>query len=119
MLLPAQAITAASVGELAELAEAIEAELTRRALDNEHQGDGAEVIEVRAAPTGCYRLEKVKCGKPNCRCADGKLHGPYWYLYQRRGGKLTSKYVGKRLPETTGQQQSDASHDGGTVELLT
>ena len=101
MLLSAQAISAASVGELAELAEAIEAELTRRALAERADQDDTEVVEVRAAPAGCYRLEKVKCGKPNCRCARGTLHGPYWYLYQRRNGKLTSKYVGKRLVENS------------------
>ena len=99
MLVASEAISGASDDELAEAAEAIEAELTRRALvaraDDERQG---EVIELRSTPGGCYRLEKVRCGKPNCRCAAGQLHGPYWYLYQRRGGKLASKYVGKRLP---------------------
>lgn len=99
MLLPAQSISEASEAELVELAEAIEAELTRRALGDQDQGDDAEVIEVRPASAGCYRLEKVRCGKPNCRCAQGKLHGPYWYLYQRRNGKLTSKYIGKRLAQ--------------------
>jgi hypothetical protein len=38
----------------------------------------------------------VKCGKNRCRkCAKGPAHGPYWYLYFRRNGKLTSKYIGK------------------------
>jgi len=31
---------------------------------------------------GIVRLEKVKCGKPNCRCARGKKHKAY-YLYYR------------------------------------
>ena len=48
---------------------------------------------------GTYRLELVSCGKPNCtRCAEGPAHGPYWYRYYRRGGKVVSKYVGKTLP---------------------
>ncbi len=48
---------------------------------------------------GTYRLELVSCGKPNCtRCAEGPAHGPYWYRYYRRGGKVVSKYVGKALP---------------------
>lgn len=25
----------------------------------------------------------VRCGKPNCRCARGDLHGPYWYRFWR------------------------------------
>jgi len=24
--------------------------------------------------------ERVRCGKPGCRCARGSKHGPYWYL---------------------------------------
>jgi hypothetical protein len=41
----------------------------------------------------------VSCGKERCtRCAEGPAHGPYWYRYYRRGGKVVSKYVGKALP---------------------
>jgi hypothetical protein len=43
-----------------------------------------------------YRLEEVSCGKPGCtRCP----HGPYWYAYWREGGKVRSRYIGRRLPE--------------------
>jgi hypothetical protein len=24
--------------------------------------------------------ERVRCGKPSCRCTRGVKHGPYWYL---------------------------------------
>lgn len=44
-----------------------------------------------------YQLEMVKCGKPNCKCSRGQLHGPYWYAYQRQGDKLKSQYIGKVL----------------------
>jgi len=43
---------------------------------------GAEVLEVEPARGGgSYVLQKVKCGKPSCRCAGsgGELHWPYWY----------------------------------------
>jgi hypothetical protein len=46
-----------------------------------------------------YRLESIRCGKEKCKCAEGKLHGPYWYSYARVGDKVTSQYVGKRLPK--------------------
>jgi hypothetical protein len=46
-----------------------------------------------------YRLEGVRCGKENCKCASGKLHGPYWYSYTRDKDKVTSQYIGKRLPK--------------------
>ena len=62
---------------------------------------GAEVLEVEPARGGgSYVLQKVRCGKPTCRCAraGGELHGPYWYLFTKRDGKTKSKYVGKNKP---------------------
>jgi hypothetical protein len=45
-----------------------------------------------------YRQESVRCGKENCKCARGKLHGPYWYSYTRVKDKVSSQYIGKSLP---------------------
>lgn len=45
-----------------------------------------------------YRSEMVRCGKKSCQCADGKLHGPYWYAYWTEGGRTRSQYIGKKLP---------------------
>lgn len=46
-----------------------------------------------------YQLRFVRCGKSTCRvCAIGFGHGPYWYAYMHRGGKVRSRYVGKNLP---------------------
>jgi hypothetical protein len=57
-----------------------------------------QVIEERSDGDRTYRLEGVRCGKDKCKCAAGKLHGPYWYSYTRVGGKLKSQYIGKALP---------------------
>ena len=57
-----------------------------------------QVPEERNAVNKTYRLEGVRCGKKNCRCAEGRLHGPYWYAYWTEGGKTRSQYVGKKLP---------------------
>jgi len=46
-----------------------------------------------------YREERIRCGKENCKCARGKLHGPYWYSYTRDKDKVTSEYIGKNLPK--------------------
>jgi hypothetical protein len=35
----------------------------------------------------------VRCGKSNCRCAQGRLHGPYFYRFWREGGRLRKTYV--------------------------
>lgn len=43
-----------------------------------------------------YRWERVKCGKPNCKCARGELHGPYLYAYWFEGGRTRSQYIGAK-----------------------
>jgi len=34
-----------------------------------------------------------KCGNKNCRCARGKLHGPFHYLSRKIGGKTKLTFV--------------------------
>jgi len=41
-------------------------------------------------------LRKVICGNPNCKCQEGKLHGPYAYLSEKRKGKTYLTYIRKR-----------------------
>jgi hypothetical protein len=53
-----------------------------------------------------YRLESVRCGKENCKCTKGKLHGPYWYSYARDKDKVTSQYIGKKLPKVVEKKMS-------------
>ena len=59
---------------------------------------GRELVKVSRQGVRCYRLEKIKCGKKNCRCTRGELHGPYWYAYYRKNGRMRCEYVGKTLP---------------------
>ncbi len=35
----------------------------------------------------------ARCGKPNCRCNRGKLHGPYYHRYQWYKGRMIKNYV--------------------------
>ncbi len=41
-------------------------------------------------------LRKVICGNPNCRCQEGKPHGPYPYLSEKIKGKTRLTYIRKR-----------------------
>lgn len=59
---------------------------------------GRVTRQGRPAGNKSYCLERVRCGKENCKCARGELHGPYWYAYWAEGGKSKSQYVGKKLP---------------------
>ena len=60
-----------------------------------------QTVAVRQQEPGVtLKQEKVRCGKKNCRCATGELHGPYWYKYWNEGGRTRSQYIGKHLPAT-------------------
>jgi len=43
----------------------------------------------------------VRCGKANCRCNDGKLHGPYHYRVWREGPRVFKQYVKSSDLEST------------------
>lgn len=43
-----------------------------------------------------YYQQGRKCGNPDCKCARGELHGPYWYKRNISSG--TVFYIGKNLP---------------------
>ncbi len=42
---------------------------------------------------GTVLTEYKKCGRGNCRCARGELHGPYYYRFFREEGRLHRAYV--------------------------
>jgi hypothetical protein len=42
---------------------------------------------------GMY-LQRVRCGKQNCKCASGELHSAF-YFFTRQHGKLTKFYIRK------------------------
>jgi hypothetical protein len=71
----------------AEEAERVQKSLSRKRAVAEQTFDGRT-----------YRLESIRCGKEMCKCARGKLHGPYWYSYTRVKDKVKSQYIGKKLP---------------------
>ena len=49
---------------------------------------------AKALPkTGAVCLQWVRCGRASCRCSRGELHGPYYYLFWREGGRLRKRYV--------------------------
>jgi len=90
----------AQTPELEELGNRIESELAHRVLAQRERTEGRQVVEERPASAGTLRLEMVKCGKERCRkCAQGPAHGPYWYLYFRKNGRLASRYIGKLIPD--------------------
>ncbi len=51
---------------------------------------------IPAKLCGSVQPQYVRCGKPKCHCAQGALHGPYWYFFSRPDGYTQRKeYVHK------------------------
>lgn len=44
---------------------------------------------------GYLEAQMVRCGKANCKCSKGELHGPYYIRRWERRGRKCSKYVKK------------------------
>jgi hypothetical protein len=42
---------------------------------------------------GAVCRQMIRCGKPNCKCTRGQLHGAYYYHFVRVGGRLTKRYL--------------------------
>lgn len=42
---------------------------------------------------GTVHTQFVRCGKSNCKCARGELHGAYYYHFVRVGGRLRKRYL--------------------------
>src|SRR5687767_1227707 len=44
---------------------------------------------------GAICKQMIRCGRSNCKCAKGELHGPYYYRFFYSGGRQRKKYVKK------------------------
>lgn len=53
---------------------------------------------------GAVCAQFFRCGKANCKCAKGSLHGPYFAHFARRGGKLVKRYVRLNEAESVAAQ---------------
>jgi len=42
---------------------------------------------------GTVHTQFIRCGKLNCKCSRGQLHGAYFYHFIRVNGKLRKRYL--------------------------
>ena len=65
---------------------------------------------------GAICEQYVKCGRSNCRCNSGELHGPYHYhFYRDELGKLRKRYV--RRDEVKGKRAELAIRKASNARL--
>ncbi len=72
-------------------------EIRKKIVDLQKVKWSIEKSLLRPLPMVPYALIESygECGKKVCRCHQGQLHGPYWYLSQHRSGKTRNIYVPK------------------------
>lgn len=56
--------------------------------------DGESIEAIEESTEGTVVIKKVTCGKDNCKCQRGHLHGPYKYIVRRQDASLNWEYKG-------------------------
>ena len=56
-------------------------------------GNSANTLPKIVPVRGSLHLEWKRCGRPNCRCQTGRLHGPYYARHWREDGRQRKAYV--------------------------
>jgi hypothetical protein len=57
-------------------------------------GENESIEDIEESNGGTVVIKKVSCGKANCKCQSGELHGPYKYVVRRQGDSLKWDYKG-------------------------
>ncbi len=96
-----QAVRLLSLEQIRKLDQWLHALISRleEAKRAEQDSSRRQTVTEKTLDKQTYRLESVRCGKEKCKCAQGKLHGPYWYSYTRVKDRVISQYIGKNLPK--------------------
>jgi hypothetical protein len=71
--------------------------LSMRALLARRRRLAARLGDVEQVLEGSLVEQTRRCGKPGCRCVEGRPHGPYAYFTPKAAGRGQSKYVPSSL----------------------
>lgn len=55
-----------------------------------------KLLKTKSILKGSLIKRYAVCGDPNCRCATGKPHGPYYYLSKKVRGKTKLIYLSNK-----------------------
>lgn len=66
--------------------------LRRKSESDEAMKNKTEKLLPKMLPGSVCR-QMIRCGKPNCKCMRGQLHGAYYYHFVRVGGRLMKRYL--------------------------
>jgi len=61
------------------------------------QSNSLPKMSTEIANGGIFE-QSIRCGKPNCRCANGDMHrGYYYFIFRTVQGRLRKRYVPKSM----------------------
>ena len=70
--------------------------LSTLALRNRREGLAQRLPHLEETLRGSLIQRFMSCGNPDCKCARGERHGPFWYLSVTLGpGRTTGGVAGK------------------------
>src|SRR2546428_4317978 len=70
--------------------------LSTLALRNRREGLAQRLPHLEETLRGSLIQRFMSCGHPDCKCARGERHGPFWYLSVTLGpGRTTGGVAGK------------------------
>jgi uncharacterized protein DUF6788 len=69
------------------------ARMSARQLRARRRALAARLGDVQQLLAGSLTEQSRRCGRPECRCADGEPHGPYAYFTPRPAGRGRARYV--------------------------
>jgi hypothetical protein len=76
------------------------------------------VEDPQATLRGTLQRQGRRCGRAECRCARGELHGPYLYLAIHGDGGARSIYVPGAMAGTVGALvEATARHEAVLAEI--
>jgi len=80
----------------------------------------AGLTDPQAVLRGTLLSQGRRCGKENCRCADGELHGPYTYVsIPQPGGRPHKVYVPAGLLEVVSEKVTAAGRFEAALAEIT
>jgi hypothetical protein len=93
--------------------------LTARQLRTLRRRLASGLSDPEALLRGTLLSQGRRCGKENCRCAVGELHGPYTYVsVAQPGGRPRTVYVPATLLEVvTGRLRIAAGYESALAQI--
>ena len=68
---------------------------SRRRKEREPETNSADLLHKIEPLPGALCAQYMRCGKANCKCSKGDLHGPYFVRFWYEHGRQRKEYIKK------------------------